>query len=292
MVRPLVRALLVAVLVPLAMSRPAGAVNLVPNPGFETITSCPTSFGQLSVAFPWDVPNTGTSDCFNVCVTGYPTFPVAGVPLSPFGYQQPHGGMGYAGIIVKSAYPEYREYLEAPLVSPLAMGQTYQFGFWVNLGDTCDTALDRLGAYFSVGPVGPVPNWNALPLTPQVESPVAVFLADTASWVLVSGTFVAAGGEDHVTIGNFHDDATTNTQSTGNAWPGAYYLVDDVALEQQLPTVQACCLPDGTCSMQYPGECQLLGGAPAGTGTTCAGQPCGKTPARHGTWGSVKSSYR
>jgi hypothetical protein len=272
--------------------RPAAAINLVPNPSFETISSCPVAFGQLSLAAPWDVPNTGTSDCYNVCVTGFPPFPLPDVPLSPFGYQAARTGAGFAGIYVWSLTPDYREYLQVPLASPLAAGGSYLVKFYVALGDTCSTATDRLGAHFSVGPVGPIPNNTTLPLTPQVESPAAVFLADTMSWTLVSGTFTAAGGETHLVIGNFHDDANTATVATGNTWPGAYYFVDDVSVELQLPTLQACCTPDGLCSMQFPGECQLLGGSPAGAGTTCDQQPYSPTPVQRGTWGALKTRYR
>ncbi|MBI5836812.1 MAG: hypothetical protein HZB25_06185 [Candidatus Eisenbacteria bacterium] len=271
----------------------AAAVNLVPNPGFESLTSCPTGFGQLNLAAPWDMPNTGTSDAFNTCVTGWPPFPTPCVPVSPFGYQVPHGGNGYAGIIVRSSAADYREYLEVPLSSPLVNGQTYAVKFYVNLGDTCSIAIDRLGAYFSVGPVGPLGNYAPLAYTPQVETPVNVFYSDTLNWVLVSGTFVAAGGETHMIVGNFHDDATTNTQATGNTWPGgAYYMVDDFSVEVQLPTVQACCTPDGLCSMQYPGECTLMGGYPGGAGTNCTSNPCGVTPVGKGSWGKLKRLYR
>lgn len=277
----------------LVLARDAGAVNLVPNPGFETYTSCPTGFGQLNAATPWDTPNTGTSDYFNTCVTGWPPFPVPSVPVSPFGYQAPYSGSGYAGFIPLSSAPDYREYLQAPLTSPLVAGQTYTVTFHVNLGDTCSDAIDRIGAYFSVGPVGPVPNYAPLPYTPQVESPAFVFLNDTLNWVPITGSFVASGGEDHIVIGNFHDDATTNSIPTGNAWPGrAYYLVDDVSVELALPTEQACCTPDGQCSMQFPGECTLLGGTPLGPGTNCASGPCGPTPARRSSWGEVKTRYR
>jgi hypothetical protein len=271
----------------------ARAVNLVPNPGFETISSCPTSFSQLSVAVPWTAPTTGTADCYNTCVTGYPTFPVPSVPVGPFGYQQPHSGSGYAGIIVLSSAADYREYLEAPLTSPLVAGQTYRVSFYVNLGDTCSLAIDRLGAYLSVGPVGPVGNYAPLPYTPQVETPAGVFFSDTLNWVLVTGTLVAAGGENHLVIGNFHDDAGTAAQPTGNAWPGGCnYMVDDVSVELQLPTVQACCTPDGQCSMQYPGECTLMGGVPGGAGSACNGGPCGATPVRKTSWGRLRTTYR
>lgn len=288
-----VRAAAVLLCCALAAARDARAVNLVPDPGFESYTSCPTGFGQLNVAVSWDAPTTGTSDYFNTCVTGWPTFPVPGVPLSPFGYQWPNSGSGHAGLIPYSSAPDYREYLQSPLAAPLVAGQPYTVTFHVNLGDTCSLAIDRIGAYLSVGPVGPVPNWAPLPYTPQVESPANVFLTDTLNWVAITGTFVASGGEDHIVIGNFHDDAGTSTVPTGNVWPGgAYYMVDDVAVELATPTPEACCSADGQCSMEYPGECTLLGGTPLGPGSTCTGGPCGPTPATRRSWGELKTLYR
>lgn len=270
---------------------PAGAVNLLANPGFETITQCPGGFGWIYVAAPWDMPTLGTSDCLNACAVG-PFAP--GVPASPVGFQAAHAGSGYAGFILYSTWsgPHYREYIQSPLTSPLVANQTYTFGFWVSLADSSMWALDRIGAYFSVGAVGPVNDWLPLPYTPQVESPAFNYLTNASGWTYVSGSFVAAGGEDHVTIGNFHDDATTNVLTMGGARQDAYYFVDDMTVELTLPTEQACCLSDGSCSMQFPGECTLLGGSPAGPGTTCAGGACQPTPTRTRTWGAVKQIYR
>lgn len=56
----------------------AHSVNLVPNDSFESYTTCPTGFGQIAVASPWDTPNTGTSDAFNACAPV--VFPSVNVP--------------------------------------------------------------------------------------------------------------------------------------------------------------------------------------------------------------------
>ena len=133
----------------------ARAANLVPNPSFETLTSCPTAFSQLYQAAPWDVPTAGTSDCYNTCVVGWPSFPVPAIPQNPFGIQTPRTGNGMAGMIVKNIN-DYREYMQVPLASTLASGQSYLVKFYVNLADTCDTAIDRIGAYLSAGPIGPL----------------------------------------------------------------------------------------------------------------------------------------
>lgn len=172
-------------------------------------------------------------------------------------------GVGYAGIIPLSASPDYREYIQAPLTSPLAAGMPYLVQFYISLADLSSIAIDRLGAYLSAGPVGPVPNYAALPFTPQLESPPNVFLTDAANWTLVSGIVIASGGEDHIVIGNFHSDANTSTVAGPGEPGGVYYYIEDVSVELVLPTERACCLPDHSCSMQFPGECELLGGIPA-----------------------------
>jgi hypothetical protein len=55
-------------------------------------------------------------------------------------------------------------------------------------------------------------------------------IRDTVNWVLVSGSFVAAGGEDFVTVGNFM--APISTDYTAINPPSflneAYYFIDDV----------------------------------------------------------------
>ncbi len=288
--RPVVT--LPAVLVALAISASAArAVNLVPNPSFETVSPCPTGFGQLNVAVPWDTPNTGTSDALHACAPSGPFAP--GVPFNALGQQAAFSGVGYAGLIPYSSAADYREYLYAPLNSPLVAAQTYTFSFHVSLADTSMLAIDRLGAYFSVGPIGPYGNYAPLPFTPQVESPANAFLTNTTGWTTISGSFVAVGGEDHIVIGNFHDDATTNTTPMPGTWPGgAYYYVDDVTVEIVLPTDQACCLADGSCAVMLPGECQALGGTPGGAGSVCDPSPCGPTPAKRTSWGAVKTIYR
>lgn len=271
----------------------ARAVNYVPNDSFEIISSCPTSFGQPNLAPPWDTPNTGTSDVYNTCVTGWPPFPVPGIPLSPFGVQTARTGIGMAGLIPYSSAADYREYLSAPLTSALPAG-TYTVKFYVNLADTAGFALDRLGAYLSAGPVGPVNNYAPLPYTPQVESPANVFLTDKVNWMLISGTFTTAGGENWITIGSFHDDATTNLTPVNGTWPGGtYYFVDDVSVEPPAPpTDQACCLPDGSCNVMLPGECQAAGGTTVPNVTTCSPSPCNPTGNRRTSWGQIKTLYR
>jgi hypothetical protein len=270
--------------------RAAHAVNLVPNDSFESFTSCPVGFSNMSDCVSWYAPTTGTSDYYNACVTG-PNTP--SVPTNNFGFQNARTGVAYAGFIPYSSAADYREYVETALASPLSASVTYTVKFYVSLADISNRSLDRIGAYLSVGPVGPVGNYAPLPYTPQIESPANVFLNDTVNWMLISGTYTAAGGEDHIVIGNFHDDASTSFQvGPGNWAGGCNYFVDDVSVEVVAQVDQACCLPDGTCSLITQGECQAAGGTPLGVGTNCSPDPCGATGTRRTTWGGVKIIYR
>jgi OmpA-OmpF porin, OOP family len=212
-----------------AGAQTASAQNLVPNPSFESFTACPTGLSSGPSDFyasSWSPPTDGSSDYYNACAA-----PVTGVsvPTNTFGSQTAHTGVAYVGFLVRPVN-DVREYVQAQLTQPLLPGQIVQVEFWVSYPEGARDAIDRIGAYLSVGAVGPIPNSSPLALVPQVESPAGVFLNDESNWMLVSGTYTAAGGEDHITLGNFHDNASTNVQQNSGFFPGSYYYLDDVSV--------------------------------------------------------------
>ena len=209
--------------------------NLVPNPSFESYTNCPDSAGsELDYAAPWYPPTDGTPDYYNACaplVSGF------SVPSNWTGFQNAFSGQAYAGGYVYApgggnATNSYREYLQTPLLAPLVAGQSYTVTFYVSRSDIFAYAIAELGAYFSVGPVtNYIGGGYVLPVTPQVENPSANLLASTNVWMLVQGTFTAAGGEDHLTLGNFRSDAnTTAVLGSGPYANEAYYYYDQVSV--------------------------------------------------------------
>jgi hypothetical protein len=202
--------------------------NLVPNPGFEDYTSCPNGISELALAAPWFQPTAGTSDYFNTCASFSSQ---AGVPSNFAGSQTAHGGQAYAGEYVEHTYlPGYREYMETPLLVPLAAGHTYAVSFYVSLASTSEYAVTNVGAYLSVNPVTSA-NVTYLPVISQVQNPAGNFL-NSANWTLVQGTYTALGGESYLTIGNFYDDAHTLVQPVvgGNNTGYSYYYIDDVSV--------------------------------------------------------------
>lgn len=207
------------------------AQQLVPNPSFEEVTTCPTFASMLDHAAPWFNPTLGTPELYHACA-GSGTY--AGVPANlSGGYQQPRTGQGFAGIyIYRSDLADFREYIEVPLLAPLEAGRCYSFSMFVNMPNDFELACDAVGVYFSTGPLTAA-NAHLLPVTAAIEHQAGTLITDTVGWTEVADSYTAIGGEDHLIIGNFRTDAATNVQSVhpGSWYQGqAYLLVDDVSL--------------------------------------------------------------
>lgn len=206
----------------------AGA-NLVPNWQFENKAYCPYYFSLVGDAAPWFNPTIATPDYMNSCA---PFWPV-GVPNNAVGNQAAYSGDGYMGAFAYSVYgtnpvPGYREYLEAPLLAPLQPGMTYQVSFRVSLADFSGWSIGNLGAHFSFGPLVNGSTQGPLNVVPQVANPPGNLLTNKTGWTLVQGTFTATGGENHITLGNFLDDASTTATTNSFGTNHTYYYYDDV----------------------------------------------------------------
>lgn len=196
------------------------AQNLVPNPGFEVQDSCPL-VSELFRAAPWHSPTLGTPDAFNTTCSNQ--------------QGNPQTGIGCGGIIVYSTLPDNREYMQVRLTSPLVAGQNYQVSFSVLHYDFFGKQVDRIGAFLSTDSVGQN-NISVLSnYPPQVENPAGQILP--SSYTTISGIFTASGGEEWLIIGNFRDDAGTQTFTTSTTAPQqSYYFVDDVSVEMTSAT--------------------------------------------------------
>ena len=76
------------------------------------------------------------------------------------------------------------------------------------------------------------PTANGLiPANPQIQLNGNPVIIDTLNWIKISGIYTAHGGEQYITIGNFKDDAHTDTLNINNngVKPTAYYI-DDVSV--------------------------------------------------------------
>jgi hypothetical protein len=233
------------------------AQNLVPNRGFDTISQCPGDVSFIYLAQPWFQPNiymgnttnSSSSDLYDTCASAS----TVGVPLNQLGNQAPRTGRGYAGIMVYVDTTNYREYIEAPLISTLIANRHYCVQYYVSLADVSYNAISDMGAYFSRDSLlSPIYSPAIDSITPQIENLTTNMLSDKINWMVVSGSFIANGGEKFITIGNFHKPANTNAQpvSGGSIYPGmAYYYIDDVSVVD--------CLDEGVGEISDNGEINI-----------------------------------
>ena len=220
--------------------------NLVFNGSFEDYRTCPRkvdALGVLTLVEGWYQPTRGSADYFNICGSRE-----CGVPKNKLGEQAAHSGEGYCGIYCSKN--NYREYLQTRLRRRLHPGDSIQITYYVSLSEESTGAITTMGALFTEESISDTvrgilmhKEQNKLsdgvvqtmlrPLTPQVvnfDTP----LTDTRNWQCISGTFVAQGGEQYVTIGNFYtieQSGYAEPDSLTELLPGAYYYIDDVTVE-------------------------------------------------------------
>lgn len=210
------------------------AQNLVPNGGFETMSTCPSSIGQLNRSVGWDVPSPhyGSSDFFHTCSGGS-----SGVPVNLFGNIAAHSGNAYIGQYVGylvTPYEDYREYAQIQLSSPLVAGATYRVEIFISLPNRVGYAVDRYGFYFDSSPLA-YAGQLVIPVVPQVESQ-GTFYTNSTGWDYFTGTFVAVGGEQYLTIGNFSNHLNTTIIPSGITPAGIsnpYLYLDDVSVTME-----------------------------------------------------------
>ena len=197
--------------------------NLVPNPSFETYTLCPNANSQIESAVPWTAATaTSSTDYFNACSTNF------NVPYYQSGYQNAKTGNAYAALWFFQS-PDYREYLQVQLTSPLIQNKTYYIEFFINLHDAnIISPCNNIAANLSISRPFTSNFGELQSLTPHIMLPGNPLITDTLNWVKISGCYTAQGGEEYLTIGNFFDDA--HTQINGQLPLMAYYFIDDVSV--------------------------------------------------------------
>ena len=216
----------------------AYAQNLVPNPSFEDTLHCPFNPAQVSFAPPWYDPTNASSDYFNACDNAG-----VGVPDNDSGHQLARTGNAYMGLYTYYSGMSVREYIQVKLIHQLKTNKNYCAEFYVSLADTFSLAANNIGMYFSntaiTGSSGTVLN-----MIPQINNDIITNpLTDKIGWTKVSGKFISNGTENYLTIGNFLNDANTDTTHViGGSYQFSYYYIDDVSLtlcddEIEIPNV-------------------------------------------------------
>lgn len=191
------------------------AQNLIPNPGFEEVHACPTGVRQLELAKHWFGANAGTPELFHGC--GY----TSNIPSN--------SGEGYAGVIFLSEHSSFVEYVQIELTDTLEKGEKYDFSFFIRLSSYSLIAMNKIGVFLSRN--GLHKNiWTQFKNRPQIVFNEVV--ENSNVWKELKGTYVAKGGEQYITVGNFFEkyyitEKVVNTAATDRT---SYYYVDDFYL--------------------------------------------------------------
>lgn len=217
--------------------------NLVVNGSFEDTLCSPQEFDVFSPfsAQNWYSPTSGTPDYLG----SSPTLPtcyymsIYDPGFTQFGdWQLPQEGQRMGGIYSHADEFCLREYVQARLDESLEAGKPYCLSFYVSLRNSSNRAIDRMGAALTNDSVVDFSNICMDYLMPQIESAPGFFLADTTSWMLISGQFIAEGGETFITIGNFtpQNEQVSVAMNGFGAIASAYYYIDNVVLEDCFAT--------------------------------------------------------
>jgi len=206
--------------------------NLVPNPSFEEHTYCPVEFnqGQMNTVADWHQASRGTSDYFHSCSR------VVGIPENDFGWQEAYDGEAYMGLITFSPMSSnYREYIQCQLTEKLVFQQKYCIEVYISLADNSKFMTDEIGIILSEAEIQSDKD-KVIKLEPTISNPGKNILKNDRSWLLISDTYTAKGGEEHLIIGNFKGDNETvvKKRNLRNAasipWDYAYYYVDNLSV--------------------------------------------------------------
>ena len=208
--------------------------NLVRNPSFENFINCPVKLGNLELDVEdWKMPTIGSTDYFNGCSEAM------GTPKNFNGQQLADFGVGYVGFYM-FAPNDYREYIEANLISTLIKGEHYTISFYVSLAERSDFAVKEFGIRFSEFPVQ-VETSKVLSsmhfsklkgdTSNQLEIKYSNFFSDEKEWIKLTKEFVANGTENYLIIGNFKNNKRTQKfQTKKKITKGSYYYLDMVSV--------------------------------------------------------------
>ncbi|MDF2451579.1 MAG: hypothetical protein K0S26_1083, partial [Bacteroidota bacterium] len=109
----------------------AKSQNLVPNPSFESFTSCPTAYQQINRASPWITSSGFSADYYNSCSTSTNV----SVPKNLYNanFQYPKNGNGFAGInTINGIGNDFKQTISSSLNSGLLNNSYYLCKFYLS----------------------------------------------------------------------------------------------------------------------------------------------------------------
>ncbi len=210
--------------------------NLVPNPSFEDYIECPSSFNSPPPIY-WYMPTNYGISYYNACAANQNW----SVPYNHYfggiflDYQNARTGNAYIGAyLISQPGLDQRNYFQVKLKDSLQKDRCYYAEFYVVFVDdkklkTNNVSMLLTNTAVYVDTVN-YP-YGVLPANAQIYNYGNPIIKDTQNWVKVSSIYVAQGGEQYLTLGNFKYDVQTDyiaSQPTGYDGGGVFF--DDVFL--------------------------------------------------------------
>lgn len=203
--------------------------NLVPNPGFEKITGAPEKWFYTGKDFDlvfdeWKSPTAASPDVYHEQIY-VPNF----WRERGFDQIQPFRGKSKIGLTLYGCNQgklHCREYVSAPLLDSLVIGQEYYLSMWVApmlkgiQVDEIQVALDKKPEIAIDDRLLELKPFYNLSIQPVKE------------WQRVELRFYAETEATYITIGNFKNDLDTKTNriSSDPVQSFSYYYIDELTL--------------------------------------------------------------
>ena len=188
--------------------------NLASNANFEEYENCPIGISDFTT-LAWSSPFwPGTPDYFNVCNNG-----VLNIPVNEVGNQESLSGGAYVGIYTYGT----REFIQGVLSTPTTAGSIYELSIIYSPADNFGHS-NGLGMLLSAGSPA-----SYIGQIPQMKKDVIE--ESQTEWHTLTLEYLSIGGETHITIGNFNDDADTDFIPEGMYQDNAYYYIDSIAVK-------------------------------------------------------------
>jgi outer membrane protein OmpA-like peptidoglycan-associated protein len=227
-------------------------VNLVNNGSFENLKDKkPKKLGGISTVDGWFSPTGVKADTYRDD-TNTPADskgrPLIGAPISTFGQEDAYEGKCYVGIstYLTSKKQNERSYITGELNTKLTKNKTYCIEFWVSLAEGSKFSSNNIGAAFDQKRPDEGKEKQLVKRNADVLHPENKVFNSANGWFKVCGTYVAKGGEQYITIGNFESNAKTANepfkqpkQSKATAVQSAYYYIDNVIVREDYSNYEA-----------------------------------------------------
>jgi hypothetical protein len=196
-------------------------VNLVPNPSFEDTIACPTMFGQMDFCDHWS-SYLYSPDYINSCnING------VGIPLNGAGFQYPFHGSAYSLLATADfqAPWNFREFIGVQLNQPTIPELKYYISFYYSraysivgfiTGATNNLGIRFLNQSYTAGT-------NPMPIDNFSHGKIDSICYDTTNWSRAFFEFQSDTSFQYLVIGNFYDNAHTDTFGFMNN-SGGYYI--------------------------------------------------------------------